>query len=401
MNRTTWILSALATFLLLLVPVLMFTFNDEPVETTDLWSNKLQVRLELREGEIRRIVEYYPDLVTPHHSVADLVNGQQKEFFYRPDGTLERANTYSAESNGSRSVLRIAVLDSDGQTYLEDKQFFESGNLKRLVLLEDPDTTSQRSYFDQNGWNLAQSKTISRANEDRLWTVIAETTYRPNATKSHSFAATETVETTTHFDEQENPTAIYVFDKKQDVYTEREFAEDGETLVRNVLQNDDGTFLELNREDGTLAEKREWFGEIGNSGMHVHLFDEKGRKTRSQWWLWLADQVELRQIELFDPVNDYRTRMMLLYTDGPGKGKVEYELEYHTPDESNGLHTYRQYYPDGSLQFEKVFSGDGKTLSDKSFTEEDQVFVEFDPSWFEVQEIKTPPYKVVYIPDDQ
>ena len=380
---------------------LVYFLSGEPAEETNLLANKLPVRVELREGEQSREVEYYDDLITPRFAVADLTNGHQQVFHYRPDGTLERATTFGAESNGTRSVLRVAIIDSDGQTFREDKQFYESGNLRRLLLLEDPVTTTERNYFDQNGWNLALSRILSRDIDDKTWKVVQEQAYRENGTRSRTFAIADRVETTVLFDENELVIARYVFDKNQDTYTERDFAEDGETIVRSVNQDDDGTRLELNRPDGTISEKREWWGEIGKSGMHVHKFDEKGRRTVSQWWLLLNDVVVLRQIRVFDPDRDFETRTMLFHTEGPGKGKLEFEMIYESPEGNAGPHTFRDYHPDGSLKVEKVYSGGDNLVSERNLKPQDQVFIEPDPYWVEIQEIEYPPYKVEYIPDDE
>lgn len=401
MTRKTCIISATAVALAGILVCLVYFLPDEPVEEVNLLANKLPVRVELRAGEISREVEYYKDLITPRYAVADLTNGHQKVFHYRPDGTLERASTFGAESNGTRSVLRVAIIDRDGSTYREDKQFYQSGNLKRLLLLEDPVTSTERTFFDQGGWNLAMSRILSRDNDEKAWTVINEQSHREDGTKSRSFEIADKVETTVLFDEKERVIARYVFDRNKDIYTEKEFGEDGETIVRSVNQDDDGTRLELNRPDGTVYEKREWWGEIGKSGMHVHKFDEQGRRVVSQWWLLLNDTVVLRQIRVFNPDEDYESRTMLFFTEGPGKGKLEFEMIYESPKGSAGRHIFRDYHPDGSLEVEKVFSGGDNIVSERNLKPEDKVFITVNPLWMDTQDIEYPPYKVEYIPDDE
>lgn len=401
MKTRTWIFLCSGLFLLGLVITLFLTPADNPPETEDLWKNTLSVRYELREGEVGRRVEYYPDLVTPRYALADLVDGNSQELFYRKDGTLEKSTTYGELVNGSRSVLRISVMDSDGVTFIEDKSFFESGNPKSLLVLEDPDTSLQKMYYDKEGWTLALSRTISRANEDRAWFTIAESAFRENGSKSKTFEIEEGVETTTFFDAEENVSQLLVLNRNKDLYTERDFGEDGETVIRSVDQDDDGTRMSLHRPDGTVLEQREWWGEVGASGMHVHKFDEEGRKIISQWWLIMDGELYLRQVRVIDPAGGFDRNMLIFETNGEGVGKVQYEMDYHSPRESNGPHTYREFHPDGTLKAEKIYSTGSELVSEKSFAPEDKVLVEHDPEWLEIQDVEFPPYVIEYIPDDE
>lgn len=356
---------------------------------TDVFPEVLPIQVELHPGEVLRKVETYEDKITPKHAVADDQKGTTSEYWFRPDGTLERALTRSApDLTGATIEIRRAELLQDG-TYKYDVEFaLDGAKLKELVLL-DP-TTQRRQYFYASG-DVRRDQYIKRDRQG--WRLDIESVYREDRSLAKTFKALdyEGYEQKDFSDAGILVKMTKMASWKSD-YTLVEYQSDGKTPVSEFRQTHQQTWLTVYRKDGTKDVARMWSGPLDKAIMTVDVFDATGTtvlyhqywfpRPDYKWVLWLVE-------DYFPDKKSHRT----IYFDDK-TGKVKSETEYF--DANHWV--LRDYREDGTLSSEQLMeSGPGKGEK-REYTVEQNVRIKpFPAEWIVDKKFEIPPTVIEYI----
>ncbi|MCA9816977.1 MAG: hypothetical protein KC652_17825 [Cyanobacteria bacterium HKST-UBA01] len=364
----------------------------------DLFQQKLDVRLELRDGETGRVVTYYPDGITRKHSIADSDDGKQSQFWYREDDTLKEAVTYGVEVDGKRPLLRRARIDTDGKTFVLDEEYQADGTIARRLVLKDPDTSVESLFFEGLSAVLRQETTISRANDARTWKLVEQFEYRADGSKVTHTQVEDEVKTTRIFDQDERLVRIKVHTPKKWTYTETDYRSEDGSVSRKLVQDNDSTTITFIRSNGSKEESWEWFGPAGKSGVHINYFNDSEERTFHQWWSFIDEELRLNSADVYDLKIDSIARSYYVnaYDERGPVGAIEIERIYHTDKGNNGHHSINNYRHDGTLSSHTEYSsGSDIILQEEHSAEENIRMTDANQRWFSHRELEEWPTQVV------
>lgn len=364
----------------------------------DLFQQKLDVRLELRDGETGRVVTYYPDGITRKHSIADSDDGMQSQFWYREDDTLKEAVTYGVEVDGKRPLLRRARIDTDGKTFVLDEEYQADGTIARRLVLKDPDTSVESLFFEGLSAVLRQETTISRANDARTWKLVEQFEYRADGSKVTHTQVEDEVKTTRIFNQDEHLVRIKVHTPKKWTYTETDYRSEDGSVSRKLVQDNDSTTITFLRPNGSKEESWEWFGPAGKSGVHINYFNDSEERTFHQWWSFIDEELRLNSADVYDLKIDSIARSYYVnaYDERGPVGAIEIERIYHTDKGNNGHHSINNYRHDGTLSSHTEYSsGSDIILQEEHSAEENIRMTDADQRWFSHRELEEWPTQVV------
>lgn len=360
-----------------------------PLETND-FPKGTGVRLELSSNAEIRTVELYADQLTAKHSVATHGDGSQTNYWYRPDGTIEKAITESpADEHGKRTQRRYAEIAPDGFTFVYDVEYLADGRKTKETRLVDG--RLQRSYFHDNG-TARRVQVIAR--EKQGWMLTQEDIFRADATLSESLRNFDnSAWERKFFNEQGVLVASKEMAAYKSRYTEIAYHADGLTRARETVQNGEGTTVTLYRDNGTRDYQITWNGEVGTSSLMTVGYDADDRKAYQQWWsqgdgmyhLWLvkvyrADKTLARTI--------YFERGNLMATDIVWEGDGDY----------GGNYTRRRFGPDGLL-FVEEDEVKNKVVATREFSPAQKITLDIPVEYKELRMVDpVPPQVIPYTP---
>lgn len=356
-----------------------------------------RVELPTASGSIRT-VELYPDKLTRKHGVEENADGTTNNYWYRPDGTLDHANTLGVpDAAGNRREVRRTQMERDGVTFKSDLSFYKDGTSKSEIVLRDDKTTTRR-YFHQSG-ELAKDQVMSLVN--KVWYVTHEDAFYEDGAKQRVFRVEPGVsETDTLYAQNERVTAIKVQDLKAGTYKETWYYEDGTSPMREVWQDYSGTVITAKRKDGSVSVKTLFqYGNIVNAYITVQVFDRQGQKRLEQGFSKYEGTDRLRSVEVYR--DGKKKELLMLYGGGgPEAGGVEFHIIFDG-DGFSGPRVRREYRKDGSLAVERR-EGGSIPLSAVMFTEEQNIrHAALDPDIVKNRiPTELPPQKIQFIPED-
>lgn len=353
-----------------------YATTDDTVTVVNVYPEKLPVQAQLHDGEDLRNVEYYPDNVTPRRAVAYNKDGSESEYNYRPDGTLERAQTVLVDETGTRTLIRKAEFLADGVTYKHDIEYFADGTRVRKELVLADANTQHRKYYHDNGAVYEDQVIVL---DRKGWKLSTESEYRADSSLVSTYQAFEYDSwERKFFDEKGALTMKQGVGRWGSEYTELTYL-NGTVAVREVIQNSSGTKLITRRPDGTIAEERQWYGPLTKAMMVVTIFDQNGKKDFYQSYYSRDDGgYDLSTLTIYAP-NGNNARTVYYEKDG----KIN-ETIYNPEDSKKWMR--RLYRANHTLSEEiDMETGKGKVAT-RTFSEEDNIrfeiperFVEFFP----------------------
>ena len=381
----------------------VFLIPGNETSPPNLFEQKLDVRLELRDGESGRVVSYFPDGITRKHGIADHTDGRQSQYWYREDGTLREAITFSPESDSGRSILRRATIDTDGKTFLTDEEFYDNGFPLRSLKLTDSQTSEEKLFFEAESGKLQTVTTITRDNEENTWQLLHRLVYRIDGTRQEETYVQDKVSTTSHFNEEEVLAQVQVQERWN--YKETDYRIEDGSVAREVVQDSSSTEVFFRRNDGSLEEMWGFYGPVTSTGMHVYHYDTAGKQLFHQWWSYLQGEHVLQSISVYDEETGKSARrsIYLEVFDGEDKniGDITGEIIYHSENGKKGPHTVRVYYPGGNLRTETLYSGGSDIVSKAEFSvEENKRPDDLDARWLTRREFEEIQQVIEYIPSD-
>lgn len=358
------------------------TISDE------VFPEKLPVQAELHDGEILRNVEFYPDGVTPKHAFAYNNDGTLTDYWYREDGTLERAESFWQNEDGSRIVLRRAEFLPDGVTYKYDIEYFADGiaRAKELVLIDD--NRQHRQFFWPNGV-VRLDQVILR--DQKGWKLKSRWEYREDASTLSRYEAgdNDSFEEWIHSEK-----GLLITYKKKTAwggsYTEENYGgEDGNTVMRRMTQNHMSTKVETFDTSGKPLEERVWFGAIETGMMNVTVFDDAGKKRFYQSYMPKDGKPRLYVITEFKP-DGKDGRNFYFQQDGAISETVY--------NEDGSKWTRRLFRPDGTLAEEiDMEKGKGK-VGTRQYEESADIRVQIPQEYLVFRPFTAPDQIIPYIP---
>ncbi len=377
----------------------LYTTGSETFNA-DVFPDHLSVRAELHKGEDLRNVEFWSDGVTPRRSTAFNTDGTTSHYDYRPDGTLQTAETIRTLDNGTKIVVRHADIMPDGATYKYDVQFFDDGVRKakenRLVDAK----TQHRLYYHENGVIRAeqtllfdgQSLVYNGSNYVRRgWYMDNESVYRADTSLASTYKslANEGSERRNFSDKGVLVSWMKTGEYKS-TYEEAIYQDDGKTLVRKMSQTHQNTSVSTYRPNGSIAETRQWFGPVDTAMMTVDTFDANGVRILTQSYMSASDKYRLYSINTYtaDGKDDRR--------------HISYDI--------GGSATETVYFGDGSTWVNRYFNAEGFLYKEtdmkagsgggatREYTNADNIRMDIPKEWLVMTKWEAPKQVIPYIP---
>ncbi|MDZ4837433.1 MAG: hypothetical protein SGJ27_26910 [Candidatus Melainabacteria bacterium] len=355
---------------------------------------RLPIQAELHDGEDLRNVDFYEDGITPRNAVAYNSDGTTTNYAYRVDGTLKVAETIKTLENGKAIVIRRADIMPDGVTYEHDVEYFDDGvQMRKENRLVDA-ATQHRKYFYANG-AIRSNQTIvfdSKSYSKKGWKLFIESTYRVDSTLASTFKLLEDdgYERNTYSDK-----GVLVASTKmgrwETNYEEATFQADGKTPIRVMKQDHQSTEVLSYRVDGSLAERRQWFGALTSAMMTVTEYDTRGIRVLSRNYMSQSDKFRLYTITEYTA--DGKDELRNIYFEIGGAAS---ETNYSLDGESGW--TRRLFSVSGYLEKEMDVIGGKGTVATREYTEADNIRLNLKPEWLVMTEFETPKQIIPYVP---
>jgi len=366
--------------------VLYATTGSAPFDTK-VFPERLEVRLEVGQGAEIRTVELYPDRITAKHSIANHGDGSITNYWYRPDGTIEKAVTESkADEKGTRTMLRYAEVAADGRSYVLDIEYKPDGTKAKETRLA-ADGSMVRNYFHTNG-NTRRAQTILR--EKQGWKLSQEDLFREDASLAESLRNLDNKAwERKFFSESGVLVGLKAMGAWESRYTEVAYFGDGKTKSREVVQNSSGTTLTTYRANGSREFERSWSGPVAGSSMRLMAYDDMDRQTYQQWWNYTGGEYKVWLVKIF---REDKTLAKTLYLDNSKGESMEI---VHTGDgEYGGNYMRRNFRQDGTLSWEEDVQNN-KDVAKREFTVEQNIRMQNPAEWSAFHKVDAMPEQVI------
>jgi antitoxin component YwqK of YwqJK toxin-antitoxin module len=380
-----------ATFLAIVAGggILLATTRGEPLDT-NVGPRGMDTRLELSKGEEIRTVELYPDRITAKHSVATHGDGSITNYWYRPDGTIEKAITEGpADADGKRAQRRYAEIATDGFTYLHDIEYSADGVKSKETVLRDGKQV--RSYFHNNGVE-RRNQVIVR--EKKGWRLAQEDLFREDASLAESLRNTENGAWERKFF---NENSVLVSSKAMGAfgsrYTEVTYYPDGVTKASLMEQNGQGTKLTTYRSNGSREEERTWSGPVSGANIQVAAYDLQDRQVYQQWWSFADGKHYLWLVKTF---RADKSLAKAVYFERNSKEATE--ISYKGDGEYGGDYTRRRFRAaDGTLALEEDEVAN-KVVATREFSPAQKITLQLPAEYTTLKEVPPLSQVIPYAP---
>ncbi len=372
---------------------LLFATAVPDAINNDVYPENLTVRAELHQGETLRNVEFYPDNITPRSAVAFNNDGTTSNYNYRPDGTLETAKTIRTTEDGTEIVIRSATFLTDGKTYVHDVAYFEDGvRIAKETRLIDA-ATQHRQYFHPNG-AVRSDQTIvydSKSYSKKGWKLSTESVYRLDATLLSTYRLLENDGSERYnYSEKGLVSSYKKLSQWASNYEEGEFQADGKTPIRVMTQDHTKTEVTTYRLDGTVAEKRTWYGALTSAMMSVTEYDTRGIRILNRNYMSAAEKFRLYTITTFDAAGIDERRNIYMEVGGAIN-----ETVYN----GDGSKWTRRLFGVNGLLYKEFDMEAGKgQVATRDYTEADNIRVDIPAEWLVMSKFETPQQIIPYIP---
>ena len=362
------------------------TTGSAPLEATN-FPVGTEVRLEVWKDAEVRTVELYADRLTPKHSVATHADGSITNYWYRADGTVERATTDGPpDANGMRIRKRLAEIAADGRTYLYDVEFFDDGSKSKETKFEGDKLL--RSYFHPNG--IARRVQIIVA-EKKGWRLTQEDLYRPDSSLVESVRRGENDAWERKLYNEQNvlvsSTAMGAYGTR---YTEVEYYPDGVTKRRMVEQNGQGTKLTTYRANGSRDQERVFSGPVSGSNLVVYAYDSHDRPTFQQWWSYDAKGYYMWQLKTFRENGSMATSV---YFERNSKGATEIVFKGDGAYQSD--YTRRKFRNEDGTLFAEEDEVQNKVVATREFSPARNITLKLTKEQSELKDVSPLPRQVI------
>lgn len=374
-------------------------FFDQQVAVSDgeHWPIHLKTRIELKATETFREVKYYPDGFNRKHAQAIESGGETTQYWYRPDGTMRRAQTSFLNSeHGILGFKRIAVIAQDGKTYVSDLELSEDGKTLRKVDLVNPTQTVRRFNYPSGNRKQEEIFVLDRADwvkqEQSAWYESGQIKETLKLGRNGSYSK-----------QSYNPIGLLAstFDLNEYSlrYQRKDYAEDGKSLVREILQETSTTSMKTYH-SGVLKEEWIWHGPVNYSSSMVKIrrFDPNGSITQEQYFMPADGALKPYSVTIFK----FGQPTLQFTFSTFGERKISTFTEYHSDLGDKGPYTYYTIRPNGSIESEMSVDKPGTPGIRKAYGSgpNDTVFFTrtIKPEWIKFTPVPLPEQVVKYHP---
>lgn len=366
----------------------------------DVFPDHLSTRTELHPGEDLRNVEFYADGVTPRHSFAYNTDGTTSNYNYRPDGTLETAETILTKDDGTKIVLRHADIMPDGVTYKHDVEYFADGVRKAKENTLVDGKTQHRLYYHENGAVRSDQTLVfdgqslvytGQSYVKKGWFLSTESVYRADSTLASTFksGANDSSERQ-NFSDKGVLVSWMKTGEYQSTYEEAVYQADGKTLVRKMKQDHQNTEVTTYRPDGSPSETREWYGPVATAMMTVVTFDKNGIRVLTQSYMSASDKYRLYSINTYS-ADGKDDRRHISFTVGGAATETVY-----FGDGSTWVNRY--FSASGFLQKEDDMKAGSGVQATREYTEADNIRMDIPKEWLVMTKWEAPKQVIPYVP---
>lgn len=365
------------------------TGDNLPVE----FPTKLQNRVLINEHGTGT-VDYYPDGMTPKESVIFHEDGSKTTQWYRLSGTLKEVKTEMPTESGGWTLLRHAYMDTDGVTFISNREFYKNGGLKKDLYVTVDGTTAKRDYYPDG---ILESEKILENNANN-WNVVRADSYREDKSLASRVRTDDNGNKTT---ELFNADSILVqstwVNKWQWSAKRKDFRDDGKTVHEELIQDNNESHLYVYRPDGTKRLHVHYTAEIGVSTIWITFYARDGEtKTRFQWWEKRSEGYVLWSFKQFDK-DENVIHQTILQQDGVTLSSQTRPL---TEKGLNGERIVKVYREDGTLEKIRRLTEKSEEISLELFEQSEGITGTYSTELAEMPDFNVPEQIVEYDPDE-
>ncbi len=354
----------------------------------------MESRIRMPSGDHRETV-YYPGGIAKKYVLSELSDGRQEHFWYRLNGTLAEAKTYSPPMNGARErvLLRHSVMTANGRDYLNDYEFSLEGEITKMALMITPSMSFRYYYHPGGELKLFE---LFEPGENGNWRKILADEFHADS----SLAALHR-RTAKGFEVQKyrpDMTMLARFVREGSSYSEIWYYEDGISKRRVVNQHHEGTTMKLYRETGELYMQHKFSGLVATTSVETTYFDGPDKIRLDQSWDQATADKKARLYHFGYFENGFAVYRVVIDRE---TGRVTYASHYLDGNGATGADIIYTVRPDGFLSRRLHRKANGDTLTDTTFAENEKVPfpIQINPEWLRLTELDyLPPQVVPYEP---
>lgn len=376
--------------------------NNSSVKAHKAWQLNFDSKIRVPSGEDFRRVELQPDRITRKFASVDLPDGSTSQFWFRSNGVLSEAKTFSKPLNGERVLIRHALFDETGADYLSDIEYSPtgSGEVLRRTEMSNPELSQRWTYFDGTYGRLKKFESFERdLNKSKKWTKILSDEFGPDMALVETFRRQADGFELIKYGPDLSVIARLVLVQK--MYKETWFHPGSQQTRLFVEQNADGTTIKVFDAEGNIEQEHQVFGAIGTTPWYSVLGNVKNPSHLEQRWVPATANQPAKLLHTTAYVNgaaivraeyDEKTgklKQVTQYLDGNGYKGADYI--YHIRED--GFLAKRVHRdPKGTVIAEVVYKPTDKVA----------LPVVLDAAWLKIHQFDyLPPQVVEYAPSER
>ncbi len=371
--------------------------NNPNVWAFKAWRLDFDSKIRVPNGETFRQVELQPDRITKKFASVDLPDGTTSQFWFRANGILSEAKTFSKPVDGVRVMIRHALFDATGADYLSDIEYSLQGEVLRRTTMVSPLLSYRWTYHPETDGLLKKFESFDRdLSKATKWNKILSDEFGPDMALIETFRRITEGFERIKYGPDRKVVARHVLIQK--MYKETWLHQDSEKTRLFIEQNSDGTTLKMYDAEGNLEQDHQVFGAIGTSPWYSVLGNIKNPKHLEQRWM---------------PANADKPAMLLhttAYVNGAAIFKAEFDektgklkqvTQYLDGNGYKGADYIFHVREDGFLAKRIHRDPRGTVIGEIVYASTDKVAlpVVLDPAWLKIHQFDhLPPQVVEYAP---
>ncbi len=364
------------------------------------WRLDFDSKIRVANGEKFRQVDLHPDRITNKFASVDMPDGTLQNFWYRTDGTLSEAKTFSKLVDGVRVLIRHALFDSTGADYLSDIEYSLSGEVLRRTTMIAPQLSHRWTFYQNTDGLLKKFESFDRdLSKATKWNKILSDEFGPDMALIETFRRNTEGFERIKYGPDNKVVARHVLIQK--MYKETWLHPDSDKTRLFVEQNSDGTTLKMYDAEGDLEQEHQVFGAIGTSPWYSVLGNIKNPKHLEQRWM----PATVDKPAMLLNATAFENGFAIVRVEYDEKtGKLKQVTQYLDGNGYKGADYIFHLREDGFLAKRIHRDPKGTVIGEIVYSPTDKVAlpVVLDPAWLKIyQFVYLPPQVVVYAPSER
>lgn len=363
------------------------------------WQLNFDSKIRVPNGEKFRQVELQADRITSKFASVDMPDGTVQNFWYRSNGRLSEAKTFSQPIDGVRILIRHAFFDSTGVDYLSDIEYSLKGEVLRQTTMVTPQLSYRWSYHpDAEGSGvLKKFESFDRdLSKNTGWTKILSDTFGLDHSLQETFRRIADGFELVKYGPDQVVVARHIL--QQRMYKEFWYQDDGVKTRMFVEQNSDGTVIKLYDAQGVEEEEHQVFGAIGTEAWYSVLGNIKSPTHLEQRWKPAKDG---KPAMLLSTTPFFNGAAIVRVEFDEKSGKLKQVTQYLDGNGYKGADYIFYVREDGFLEKRVHRDPRGTVIGEIVYKPTDKVAlpVVLDPAWLKLYQFAyLPPQVVKYEP---